>query len=174
MKKVFVAGLASVALAAVPVLSSFAEASMTTDTLTINLTDSCEFERTVGDGDYGVTLHPGSYALNFASSTFTVTCNTPDTYTVTAQFSDLLNTTNENESIVYSAADPNGTASTWQTKLGATNNIAVNLSNGDTILSASSANGGASAVVRYSVGAASDQGSGTYTGKATYTLVSGI
>ena len=172
MKKLLLVGAASAVGAAVPIISSFATtAPGIQDNLTIMLSDTCEFARSMGEGDYSASINPGGYSANFASSTFTVTCNTPDVYTVTAQYSDLLN--EEDDAISYSIYDPTGAESAWTAKLGENIGTAVNVTNGEPIMQASVADGGASATVRYSVGASSSQAAGTYTGKATYTLVSG-
>ena len=171
MKKTFIAAAVPLALAAVPVVSSFAASGAVTDNFSLSIIDSCFFDRTSGDGDYAVSVNPGTYSVNFASSVFTVACNTPDTYTVTAVFTDLTN--GNSDSINYSIYDPDGTQSAWTAKVGDILPNAVNVVNGSTILNATVADGGATATVRYSVGAASNQAAGTYTGTATYTLVSG-
>lgn len=171
MKKTFVAVVTSLTFAAVPVISSFATSDSVTDNLSISIADSCSFDRTSGNGEYAATINAGTYAANFASSTFTVTCNTFDTYTVTAVFSDLTN--GAEDSISYGTHDPNGSESIWTAKLGDSTSAAVNVANGDSIINTTVADGGSTATVRYSVGAASNQAAGTYTGRATYTLVSG-
>ncbi|MBQ3348645.1 hypothetical protein IJG90_03985 [Candidatus Saccharibacteria bacterium] len=172
MKTTLIVGsMAAAALAAVPILSAFAATSSVQDNFSVTLVDSCAFDRTGGDGNYSVSINPGGYSANFASSVFTVTCNTPDVYTVTAEFSDLSN--GEDGSIAYSIYDPTGAESAWTAKLGESIGTAVNVTSGEQIMQASVADGGATATVRYSVGAASDQDAGTYSGYAKYTLVSG-
>ena len=53
--------------------------------------------------------------------------------------------------------------------------MAANLNNGDIIMGTEgdARDGGSTATVRYSVGASTEQDGGTYTGTATYTLISG-
>lgn len=174
MRKMLLVGMvASAAVAAMPIVSSFALTGGTVDNLVINLQDSCSLDRTTGDGNYNVSINPGGYSKNFASSTFTVTCNTPYIYTLTAQFSDL--TSDGETPISYSTYDPTGAESIWTAKKDDNTTAApsANIANGDLILQTSTANSGSTVTVRYSVGAASNQAAGTYTGKATYTLVSG-
>lgn len=182
MKKIAMvgAGVASLALAAMPMVTSFADETGVVDKFQVSLYDTCAFEKTASIGtqgeitdEYNVSIIPGSYASGFGGSTFTVTCNTPDTYEVTAQFSDLV-MEGTDEAITYSNINPDGSNSVWTTTLGDAGEAPRNLTSGDTILSAEQADGGSSATVHYSVGAASDQATGSYSGKATYTLVSGL
>ncbi len=173
MKKILIAGAVTAAtITAIPIVSSFAATSSVVDHINIVLQDTCAFQRTLGEGDYSATINPGTYSVNFASSTFTVTCNNPDRYTVTASFSDL---ESDEGSIIYSTKNPDGSASSWNAKLTDDTHMASNVTNGDTIMGTEgdTLSGGATATVRYSVGASTDQSGGTYTGTATYTLISG-
>ena len=179
MKKLMVAGAASVALAIVPMLTSFAATSEVTDSLEVLLSDTCAFEKTASAGttgeivnEYSTSIMPGSYSSGFGGSTFTVTCNAPDTYTVTAVFSDLVQE-GTGEAITYSTLTPDGSSSIWTTTLGDAGEAPRNVTSGDAILNTTHADGGASATVHYSVGASTGQAAGAYSGSAVYTLVSG-
>lgn len=173
MKKLIIAGASTaLVLAAIPLLSSSADTNTITDRISLILQDTCDFERTSGEGNYTATIMPGTYSNNFASSTFTVTCNDPDVYTVTAEFTDL--TAEDASPITYdSTTNPNGENSTWVTKITDDERPATNVANGAVIMTTTLADGGSTATVRYSVGASSDQDTGTYTGHAIYTMVSG-
>ena len=180
MKKLMVAGVASVALAIVPMMTSFATTSEAVkDSLDVTIYDTCAFEKTASAGttgevinEYSTSIMPGAYSLGFGGSTFTVTCNTPDVYTVTAVFSDLVQD-GVDEAIAYSTLNPDGSRSIWTTTIGEPGEAPRNVTSGDTILSATQADGGSTATVHYSVGAASGQAAGAYSGSAVYTLVSG-
>lgn len=180
MKKIIIAGAVSVTMAAIPVLTSFAETSVVVDYIQIELHDTCAFSRTSSagvDGDpvseYSATILPGSYSSGFGGSTLTVSCNIPDTYYVTAEFTDLA-LQGGSELIPYDIVNPDGSNTLWTTTMGDPGEVPHNVVNGDTILEADQASGGASASVHYSVGAAVGQASGSYSGTATYTLVSGV
>lgn len=173
MKKYLAVGLASMAITAVPFFSSISHAAggAVIDELNITLYDSCTIDRSEGLGEYYSTVIPGSHSNNFATSVFSVSCNNPDVYYITAQFSDL--TDESDHKIVYRASEPNDNASYWAVKAGQTIPSQTYVTSGDRILSVTAADEGESVSVRYSVGVSPDQPAGSYTGTATYTLVSG-
>lgn len=170
MKKSLIAGAASLALAALPVVSTFAATSVI-DTINVTVNDeTCTFNRTAGEGTYNTTIIPGNFVENFGSSTFTTTCNDPtdiQNVSITASFTALTDGDTTND-ILYSANAVDGSASTWRATLGDLSATATPLSEGDSILTAGTES--TSATVWYSVSAKAGHNPGTYKGYATYTL----
>ena len=171
MKKSLIAGAASLAIAALPVVSSFAVTPVT-DTINVTVEDgACTFNRTAGEGTYNTSILPGTFAENFGSSTFTAICNDddyPQTVNVTADFTALTNGTVADD-ITYSTNAVSGEASTWRVTAGSPSGVATALANGGALINEEISEA-KTATVWYSVGAKSDQNPGTYTGYATYTL----
>ena len=174
MKKTIIAGAASVALAAMPVVGVFAATSVQ-DKITVTVSDTCAFSRTAGEGEYNTTLLGGNVVENFGGSTFEVTCNIAagesQDINVTAEFQDLSD--GAGNSIPYAAVAPTADTSSWVAmKSNATTGAsAIAASNGVLINGTATDEAGTlSANVRYSVGVEEDQAAGTYTGYATYTL----
>ena len=170
MKKTLIAGAASLAIAALPVVSTFAATSVV-DTINVTVNDeTCTFNRTAGEGTYNATIIPGNFVENFGSSTFTTTCNDPTTIqnvSVTASFTALTDGDTDND-IIYSSNAVDGSASTWRATVGDLSATATALSEGGSVIAGGTDS--TSATVWYSVSAKSGQNPGTYTGYATYTL----
>ena len=172
MKKLALAaaGVVSLGLACIPMMGTHADTASVADTISLNLTDSCAIDRTYGNGEYEATVSPGGISHNFGRSTFEVTCNIPNTFEVTAEFTDLAIEGGDG-TIAYSAANPDGINSSWVAAVGDAANTTEILANGDNLMASTTATGSASATVKYSVGAGTTQASGTYSGQATYTLI---
>lgn len=175
MKKVLIAGVASIALAAMPVVGAMATANEITDTLTLNIASACTLERTDGDGSYTQTVQMGTVYDNFAKSTYKVICNSASGYSVSATFTSLADTRTsgtKGEAITYSATVPSDTnLGVWTAVIG--NNTAGIAATNGVLMSGSGVTTGAEAVVTYKVGVRSNQAAGTYQGTATYKLSSG-
>lgn len=175
MKKTIIAGAASVALAAMPVVGVFASTAIQ-DKITVTVSETCAFSRTAGAGEYQASLLGGSVAENFGGSTFEVICNTSAGETqdvnVTAEFQDLSD--GAGNSIPYAAVAPTADTSSWvaMKSTATAGSSAIAATNGMLIdAEATEDNDVFTANVKYSVGVADDQEAGTYTGYATYTLV---
>ena len=153
--------------------ASYASGRSATREATITLQDTCTFSRAEGDGNYSGIILPGGYSDNFASSVLSVSCNTPDVYYVTAQFSNLTDEHNTNNTINYTTANPNGSFSGWGVKAGKTIPSQVRIENGSRLIDVTTADNGSTTTIRYSVSASPDQPAGTYSGTATYILISG-
>ena len=191
MKKLAIAA-SSVALAAMPVVSTFAEdVTSVHDTLTLQISKSCTFDSTIGSGDFKVgTPMLANETANFTGRTDNVTelkvyCN-ETSYTVGAAFSSLDGftensyTTTNNDAITYNAAQPTGGSGTWAAhldsgKIGSQTSTAAYLTTGTNIMSSNSGvtgdgtNNYDNAVISYSVSSGSHK-AGYYRGTATYTL----
>ncbi len=169
MKKVIIAGAASAALAAMPIMGAFAATSVV-DTINVTVSDSCTFNRTAGEGTYSTTLLPNATSENFGSSTFTAACNFGEEgkkVEVTAAFGALTSGAN---SIPYgSAAVEAGTAG-WTASKGTLSADAVFIANNAKLIDVANATENQVATVWYSVATAANQAAGTYKGYATYTL----
>lgn len=183
MKKALIAGAAtSIALAAMPILSTFADIQEG-DKLTVNVGESCNLNRVAGTGSYNVdNMQLNSLNANFGTSTYRVICNNAKGFYVTATFTDLDDSA-DGENITYSATTPVAGSGTWtaavtaDTSLGegfTTYNIdpssedaaAKNLMNYSGVTPAD----GYTATVVYKVSTRSNQAQGSYTGTATYVL----
>ena len=170
MKKSIVAGAASLVLAAMPVVGVFAaDPAAVEDTLTVNVNESCNFQRTTGNGNYTQTMSAGALNSSFGSSTFTAACNNGLGYDINAVFTSLSHTGNKGEAITYSVTTPTAGSGTWTATVGS-QNIAET---GGKLASRATQDpaGGSTYTVNYTVSTHDDQAQGTYTGTATYTLV---
>lgn len=169
MKKMLIAGAASIALAALPVAGTFAATSVY-DTLNVTVSNSCSFNRTEGEGTYNATVLPGNTSENFAKSTFAADCNFGSEgkdVQVTAVFGSL--TSGEN-SIPYAATAVSGSTTSWSAAKGALSADATIIANNSDLINVTKATETQTATVWYSVGVATGTPAGTYTGYATYTL----
>lgn len=175
MKKLSLVGIASILLTVISISLStpYANGQSVTKEATITLQDTCTFSRTEGNGEYSGVILPGSYSENFASSVLSVACNTPDVYYVTAHFSNLTDENNENNIINYTTTNPNGSFSGWSVKAGKTIPSQTYVENDSRFIDATTADDGITTTIRYSVSASPDQPSGSYSGTATYILISG-
>lgn len=172
MKKTLIAGAASFALAAMPVIGVFAtDPAAVVDTLTVTVNESCTFARdTGGSNEFTHAMTAGEYKDDFGSNTFKANCNNGKGYTINAAFTSLTNTADATKSpIAYSATTPSANTGTWTASTGPDSNIPA--TNG-TLASRTSQDpaGGSTYTVTYKVSLHNDQAQGTYTGKATYTL----
>lgn len=173
MKKTLIAGAASFALAAMPVIGVFAtDPADVVDTLTVTVNESCTFARqTGGSNEFTHAMEAGALKTDFGHNTFKSQCNNGKGYTISAVFADLAHTQNNGEAITYSATTPTANSGTWTASKTSTfsNNIAAsNGVLGDT--TAQDPAGGTTYDVYYAVSLHDDQAQGTYTGTATYTL----
>lgn len=169
MKKSIIAGAASVALAAMPVMGAFAATSVT-DTITANVTDACSFNRTAGEGTYATSILPNAIVENFASSSFAVTCNFATgakDINVTASFTDLVN---GEFAIPYSGTALTAGTAGWNAAAGDFSAGAVSIADGGDLINVEGATENQTATVWYSVATDADQETGAYKGYATYTL----
>ena len=174
MKKVLIAGTASLALAAMPLVGAFAtqaeDPAEIVDTLTVNVNGACGFSRTEGAGTYTQTMAANALNANFGTSTFTSSCNNGAGYIVTGDFEDLAHSTGDGTAIAYSSETPTAGSGTWTAyKSTAT---AGNITNHGTVIETNAADpsGGTSFTVVYKVSTHGIQAQGTYSGTATYTL----
>ena len=170
MKKQLIAGAASLALAAMPVVGAFAtDPADVVDTLTVTVDESCTFDHDGTGGSYTKAMEPGALDSEFATSSFKAMCNNGKGYTVSAEFTSLAHLSNAGDAITYSASDPSAGSGTWTAQISGGANIAA--SNG-VLLNTSTQDpaAGTSVTVIYKVGLHSDQAQGTYRGTATYTL----
>ena len=179
MRKVIAAGLVSVAVAVLPVASSFAATSVT-DVLSITVDDSCSISassrsNTGGDGTWtGNTLSAnrtvGSVSYNLGSTTFSVTCNDPDGYMVTVATQNLMS--GSNSIPAYSGTAYSASVSGWAPANGSTSS-ATKYKNGDVVDDGTGivANG-RTFTIYYGVGISPTHQAGTYTSNsaAVYTL----
>lgn len=169
MKKTLIAGAASFALAAMPVIGVFA-VDPVVDTLTVTVAESCTFTHTSGDGQFTHTMNAGALDTAFGTSSLTASCNNGTGYTIGAVFTSLKKTTGASSSdIAYSADTPTAGSGTWTA-----NNGTANIAATGGVLASRNAQdpaGGSTYTVTYAVSTHNDQAQGTYTGTATYTLV---
>ena len=170
MKKSIIAGAASLALAAMPVVGVFADnPNPVVDTLTVTVNESCTFEHKSGDGSYTHAMAAGALNAEFGTSTFTSACNNGKGYDINAAFTSLTHQGNAGEAITYSATTPTAGTGTWTATVDSSN-IAAN--NGKlATTSTQDPAGGSEYSVSYTVSTHDDQAQGTYRGTATYTLV---
>ena len=170
MKKQLIAGAASLALAAMPVVGAFAaDPAEVVDTLTVTVDESCTFDHDGTGGSYTKAMEPGALDPAFATSSFKAMCNNGNGYTVSAVFTSLAHTGNAGTAITYSAEDPVANGGTWTAQIEGGTNIAAN----DGVLMNTNTQdpvGGTTATVIYKVSLNADQAQGTYRGTATYTL----
>lgn len=175
MKKLLIAGAASLALSALPIAASFAvDPPAISDELIVTVGEACTFTRTSSTGESGTitdSIQLGGLNNNFGSSTYKAICNNAIGFNVEAEFTSL---TGAGEAITYSATDPTAGSGTWTASVD-DNNIVVSTVDGKLIGSLMSASGvtganGISATVTYKISIRDNQAKGNYTGTATYTL----
>ena len=177
MKKTLIAGAASLALAAMPVLGVFAagepaeDPADIVDTLTVNVNGICSFTRTGGTGTYTQTMTANAIKNDFGSSTFTTECNNGKGYAVTAVFTSIAHTASEGTPITYDAAATLAAgAGKWQAYKSAPT-PAGNINNNGVAHETSGPDAPTGTfTVDYKVATNAVQSMGTYTGTATYTL----
>ena len=169
MKKTLVAGAASFALAAMPVIGVFADnPAAVVDTLTVTVNEACTFELKTGSANITKAMEAGALDVAFGSNTFESKCNNGKGYTISAAFTNLAHTGNAGQAIAYSATTPTAGSGTWTAFDGSTNIAATSGQLANT--NAQDPAAGTTYTVTYKVSLHNDQAQGTYRGTATYTL----
>ena len=168
MKKTIIAGAASLALAALPIVSTFAVAPETNlvDTITVSIGESCTLSRTSGEGEYEATMVINDINNSVGTSTFSVSCNNASGFRVSATPTAL---DGPGTDITYSTENPAAGVGTW---------TAARTTAGSNIAATSgvlmSANGITTTpqteTVTYKVATATNQAEGAYEGTMTYVL----
>lgn len=191
MKKALIAGAASVALAAMPVVGVFAEDNTSiTDNFSLTIAPSCNLTRAAaGDAFTMSGATSGSYVtdavtytLSAASanqkytagtSTLKVICNNQTGYKLTGTFSALTSNVKDASgndiTIPYSAAAVEAGTAGWTAYTSSnyyTSGASGNILSSNTV----SAAAGDTKAVTYDIATASNQAAGTYTGTASYSL----
>ncbi len=173
MKKTLIAGAASLALAAMPVIGAFAsDPSPVTDTLTVNVNESCTFAKTSGNANsFTKSMDQNDVDLAFGSSSFDANCNNAAGYTINAEFTALVrnNNASDPDKISYSATTPAAGDGTWTATAQGGNIAATGGMLADTSTYDPAA--GNTYTVTYKVATKTIQPQGSYVGTATYTLV---
>ena len=182
MKKTLIAGAASLAIAAMPIVGVFAvdDPSDIVDTLNITVESSCAWTRTFSNEGTGVTdsgstlsatMTAGQTLSGFATSTLNVKCNNSAGYTIKATTTNLVgykeaaHTTTNGDSIDYAASLAAGK---WTAAYNSTAIVS-----GSTMATASAADDmstGTNYAVTYGVQTKANQSAGYYTGTITYEL----
>ena len=166
MKKTLIAGAASLALAAMPVVGVFADnPAPVVDDITITVSETCTLTRTTGTGIYTATMSTNALNASVGSSTFTAICNNATGFSVSATPTAL---TGDGEAINYSATTPTAGTGTWTaTKTEVAGNIAAS---GGVLMSTNATTTGLTETVTYQVSTRADQAKGDYHGTMTYAL----
>ena len=171
MKKSLVAGAASLAFAAMPVVGVFAtNPAAVQDQLTVTVNESCTFARVGGSDTITETMTAGQLKSDFGGNTFKSTCNNGKGYDINATFTDLTITSGTGAAITYDGtAAPTANSGTWNASVGGS----ILAKTGDVIGSRNTQDpsGGSTYTVSYAVSVHNDQAKGTYSGTATYSLV---
>ena len=170
MKKTLIAGAASLALAAMPVVGVFAaDPAPVTDTITITVSETCTLTRSTGNGNYTATMSTNALNASVGSSTFTAICNNATGFNVSATTSSLVGPSGS-EAINYSATTPTAGSGTWTaTKTTVAGNIAAT-SGVLMTASAPTAAAGQTETVTYQVSTRANQAKGDYEGTIVYAL----
>lgn len=191
MKKTLMAGAASLALAAMPVVGTFAaQQSVTiTDTLQVTITTACTFVRygaagasqtdvnpgpnwsgtTTADGDtvtgtYSATVKP-SADVELGTSTFTAFCNAADGYNVTVSTPNLTNSVSGGGTIDFTSTEPTSSEQGWTLTKG--NSL---FSSGSFMSSNTATTAAQHETATYTVYTSATTRAGTYTGNVVYTF----
>lgn len=189
MKKQMLVGVAaSLAIAAMPVVGVFAEdeepavtptadPAAIEDVITVVVDESCTFNRTAGNGSYTRSMAQNALAANMGTSTYNAVCNNATGFDVNAVFEKLTGT---GEAIEYSDTTPVAGSGTWtaHTSFGEGSNMIgawqeeSSTYTGGILMSTDGVTNdeGITATVTYTVSTHTNQGKGSYSGKATYTL----
>ena len=190
MKKALIAGAASVALAAMPVVGVFAaEQSTVTDTVKLTVTSTCKMEAadTGKEVNLGASVVAHEYA-EAAGTPMTITCNDQQGWSITAT-AQSLSATGTDQTIPFGAYSAAG-ESVWSARIAKTGNDVnnANIATGwddntataassTTIISADGAAGakkGVSGLIvtpYYKAYGSAHQAAGTYSGTIAYTFV---
>lgn len=165
MKKLLVTGIVTLALAVVPVASSFA-ATTTTDTLNVTVSTNCNISGGATRSGSGGT----NALINVSGGAITITCNGAKGYTAKLKSATALtNTTSSSYTIpYYTSTPPAAGVGAWAAYIGSeTSPVAI----GGTIKSTTgpdASTSGSSVTMNYKVGTTTTQAAGTYSGTATY------
>lgn len=181
-KSIIVAGAASVALAAMPVVGVFAEDDRAvTDTITVTVDASCTFTAGGDDTSYAASGTNASGVVNPVNNssnvhTFTVFCNNNSGYKVSATATDLT-ATGITDKFTYAATLPSSVDGAWNAAIAkTTESLTVNqIALGDTAtdivtLGAASAAGGETFTATYTAYIGTETPAGEYSGTIAYTL----
>jgi len=187
MKKALIAGAASVALAAMPVVGVFADDVLTVkDQLTVTVSSSCTYDGITPAGatsETGNTYSASGAAGNLldftatsSATTLTVKCNDPDGYTITPTFTSLKingisGAANDAQDIPYGSAINNATQAqrAWTAYYSKNSGTATAFTASGTAISGDSTMTDTYSF-SYKVGLGADQAAGSYVGTATYVL----
>ncbi|MBR2795885.1 hypothetical protein IKE13_02455 [Candidatus Saccharibacteria bacterium] len=185
MKKALIAGAASVALAAMPVVGVFA--TDWTDQFTLSINDSCTIIRKTdeahGTGETWTTdsqdttkdtfaigqVYNGETKNNFASSNFTASCNKDNGYSLTVATQGFTRNTSPSgvDTWAYNAGGLASTGSSWT--LAATGDV-VSQDLTNNIITSTSRSTVDDINITYSLKVGDTQQPGTYNASAAYTL----
>ena len=186
MKKTLIAGAASVALAAMPVVGVFADSL--TDTLSIEIQDNCALTyrstaHTDGTGEWegnilSAELSAGSSDIALGSSAFNVICNNQAGWHVTAVASPLTaQTTSTNRAITNASANTDSSVYHFTPAKVDTTDNTYTVGSADAgnmvTMSAATDTSGKDFNVSYTVTIGATQAADTYQGTVEYTLVKG-
>ena len=191
MKKALIAGAASVALAAMPVVGVFAvDNTAITDNFSLTIAPTCALSRaatntdatlsgvTAGESVTAAATYTKSDAVanqkyTMGTSTLKVICNNQTGYKLTGTFSPLTNSLKASDgsdiTIPYSAAAVEVGTAGWTAYTSSnyyTSAASGNILSSNTVSAAT----GDTKAVTYDVATASNQAAGTYTGTASYNL----
>ena len=184
MKKALVAGAASLALAAVPVVGVFAATTLT-DTISVTVSDNCALSygstaHTNGDGTWNTSTHTlsatrtnGTVTYNLGKTTMKAVCNNSLGYKVAVK--TLNNLTSGSNSIpAYAGTAYTASVSGWSPiqapSSGTPTGTSTKYKQGDTVKTESAVTAGTEFSVYYGVGISSTQAAGTYSGTVVYEL----
>ena len=186
MKKALIAGAASLAVAAMPVVGVMAAGQTQTDTITVSLSQSCEFSAaTHADGSSSIgswtgdtlsgTLTNGSTTDDYGSTTMTVVCNNQAGWQVTVAAASLQGGVSKQSIAPNASYSATQTGYAWVVSQTPDNGLTIpegkQASNGQVASLASTTDtAGKSFTVTYGVGISETQAADTYTGDVVYTL----
>ena len=171
MKKSLIVSVASLALAAMPIMGVFAaDPSAVVDNLSVTVDEICTFTRTTGNGNYTNTMAANAVNNNFGTSTFTAVCNAGSGYTVAAVFTALNGSVSG--SIPYAASATSAGTNRWTAVKGASSSTTYIAASNGTLMDTSGPDTSTGTVqqVTYKVSTATNIAQGSYTGTAKYTL----
>ena len=198
-KSIIAAGAASVALAAMPVVSTFAALSSVTDNISTFIDDGCSIADVTPTKNVNINVAPGGVGTSAAAASVTVTCNNNGWGVYAAgngptegsmAKTSLVSKTGEDPSYNYeyipTGTETSGTTSQWAFKVSTIDTTPTTASSSvapvgdygswsaipasETKIVAGSTSATATVNTQYQVYAALGQATGTYTGKVVYTV----
>ena len=187
MKKALIAGAASVALAAMPVVGVFAADGNDTikDTIEITIDSACSVTSTNTENTYAVSMTNSELKSNIGGTVMNVKCNDTAGWqlnavgTGTGTTVDLLDATGNGTDIASGTAT-SGATSNWAFKVAGDSTVAAyqNFAAVPTVAAkvaegsgATDMTSGTNVTATYQVWISATQQADTYTGSVTYTLV---